>query len=98
MANGANFKNLFMHLTNYSINKHSAHFVNNTDASTDDHGNKWSLSALRRCLKRNGVDVRARSAPGLTHTCMHMHAYACICMDAWMDTRTHASMHGHMHA
>ena len=54
---GAALKNLFMHLTNYSINKHSAHFVNNTDASTDDHGNKWSLSALRRCLSRNGVNV-----------------------------------------
>ena len=48
-----------MHLTNYSINKHSNHFVHNNDASADDHGNKWSLSALRRCLARNGVDVDA---------------------------------------
>ena len=56
-AGGATLKNLFMHLTNYSINKHSAHFVANQDASSDDHGNKWSLSALRRCLARNGVDV-----------------------------------------
>ena len=54
---GAALKNLFMHLTNYSINKHSAHFVANNDATNDDHGNKWSLSALRRCLARNGVDV-----------------------------------------
>jgi len=53
------YKNVFMHLTNYSINKHSAHFVENTDASSDDHGNKWSLSALKRCLARNGVDVPA---------------------------------------
>ena len=29
----------------------------NCDATADDHGNKWSLSALRRCLARNGVDV-----------------------------------------
>ena len=56
---GAALKNLFMHLTNYSINKHSAHFVPNHDAANDDHGNKWSLSALRRCLARNGVDVDA---------------------------------------
>jgi hypothetical protein len=56
---GAGLKNLFMHLTNYSINKHSAHFVPNSDANADDHGNKWSLSALKRCLARNGVDVEA---------------------------------------
>jgi tubulin polyglutamylase TTLL5 len=54
---GAALKNLFMHLTNYSINKHSSHFVHNCDATADDHGNKWSLAALRRCLARNGVDV-----------------------------------------
>ena len=56
-AGGAALKNLFMHLTNYSINKHSQHFVPNNDADADDHGNKWSLSALRRCLARNGIDV-----------------------------------------
>ena len=55
----AALRNQFMHLTNYSINKHSAHFVPNCDASADDYGNKWSLSALRRCLSRNGVDVQA---------------------------------------
>ena len=59
---GAALKNLFMHLTNYSINKHSAHFVPNCDAAADDHGNKWSLSALYRCLARNGVDVEALQA------------------------------------
>ena len=58
-SGGGGYKNVFMHLTNYSINKHSAHFVENTDASSDDHGNKWSLSALKRCLARNGVDVPA---------------------------------------
>jgi len=58
-SGGAGYKNVFMHLTNYSINKHSAHFVENKDASSDDHGNKWSLAALKRCLARNGVDVPA---------------------------------------
>lgn len=53
--------NQFIHLTNYSINKTSLSFVQNQDASADDHGNKWSLSALKRCLTRNGVDVRARA-------------------------------------
>jgi hypothetical protein len=53
--------NAFIHLTNYSINKKSLAFVQNNDAAADDHGNKWSLSALKRCLARNGVDVRAHS-------------------------------------
>ena len=56
-AGGAHMKNLFMHLTNYSINKHSSKFVQNSDATADDTGSKWSLSALRRHLTRCGVDV-----------------------------------------
>lgn len=46
-----------MHLTNYSLNKFSEAFVSNTDASQDDVGNKWSLSALKRLLQKH---VRAR--------------------------------------
>ena len=53
----ASLHNQYMHLTNYSINKHSAKFVQNHDASEDDTGSKWSLSALRRHLARCGVDV-----------------------------------------
>ena len=53
----ASLHNQYMHLTNYSINKHSAKFVQNHDASEDDTGSKWSLSALRRHLVRCGVDV-----------------------------------------
>ncbi|KAL1529326.1 hypothetical protein AB1Y20_000280 [Prymnesium parvum] len=56
---GASLRNMYMHLTNYSINKHSSRFVPNHDANEDDHGNKWSMSALRRCLARGGVDVEA---------------------------------------
>eukprot|EP00742_Colponemidia_sp_Colp-10_P009226 GILJ01010045.1.p1 GENE.GILJ01010045.1~~GILJ01010045.1.p1 ORF type:complete len:1156 (-),score=172.77 GILJ01010045.1:144-3611(-) len=51
-----NIDNRFMHLTNYSVNKHSADFVQNEDASVDDRGNKWSLAALRRWLQEEGVD------------------------------------------
>jgi len=51
--------NHFIHLTNYSIQKKSASFAQNVDAAADDHGNKWSVSALKRCLARNGVDVSA---------------------------------------
>lgn len=38
----------YVHLTNYSLNKYNANFINNTDANQDDQGSKWSLSALRR--------------------------------------------------
>ena len=44
-------KNKYMHLTNYSINKKNANFVNNVDAKLDDYGSKWSVIALRRYLK-----------------------------------------------
>jgi tubulin polyglutamylase TTLL5 len=42
-----------MHLTNYSLNKFSEAFVSNTDAAHDDIGNKWSLTALKRLLKKH---------------------------------------------
>ena len=40
-----------MHLTNYSINKKNANFVNNVDAKLDDYGSKWSVLAIRRHLR-----------------------------------------------
>ena len=60
VTSAAGLRNQFMHLPNYSINKRSANFVPNKDANSDDHGNKWSLSALRRCLARRWC----RSAAG----------------------------------
>jgi tubulin polyglutamylase TTLL5 len=51
--------NRFAHLTNYSVNKHSASFVPNTDAAADDVGAKWSLRALRSRLRQDGIDVDA---------------------------------------
>eukprot|EP00743_Colponemidia_sp_Colp-15_P005121 GILK01005511.1.p1 GENE.GILK01005511.1~~GILK01005511.1.p1 ORF type:complete len:679 (+),score=93.09 GILK01005511.1:60-2039(+) len=50
--------NRFMHLTNYSVNKNNAEFIKNEDATHDDVGHKWSLSALWRYLKEDmNVDV-----------------------------------------
>ncbi len=49
--------NLFVHLTNYSVNKKSANYVSCPDASVEDYGNKWSLSALLQHLHSTGVDV-----------------------------------------
>ncbi|KAK3283027.1 hypothetical protein CYMTET_9260 [Cymbomonas tetramitiformis] len=51
--------NLYMHLTNYSINKNSPTFVKNVDAALDDEGSKWSLQALWRYLEEQGANVEA---------------------------------------
>ncbi len=53
-------KNKYMHLTNYSINKKNANFVNNVDAKLDDYGSKWSVLAIRRHLRdKMGIDDSA---------------------------------------
>jgi len=49
-------KQRFVHLTNYSVNKHSKNFVKNTDAEEDGTGSKWSVRALRNHLSEQGVD------------------------------------------
>ena len=49
------------HLTNYSVNAKSAKFVQNTDASLDGEGSKWSLAALAVHLEREtGAGTWAR--------------------------------------
>lgn len=47
-----------MHLTNYSVNKKSLNFINNKDATEEDYGSKWSLTALRKHLRDAGIDDR----------------------------------------
>lgn len=46
----------YVHLTNYSLNKYNANFINNTDATQDDQGSKWSLTALKKKFKALGID------------------------------------------
>ncbi|KAH9280727.1 Tubulin polyglutamylase TTLL5 [Echinococcus granulosus] len=53
------YKNLCMHLTNYSVNKKNRFFVHNDDADIEDFGNKWSLGALLRYLRGEGKDTAA---------------------------------------
>lgn len=48
--------NRFAHLTNYSVNKKNEKYVQNTSASEDSRGNKWSLSGLFKHLQTIGVD------------------------------------------
>lgn len=42
----SSIKNLFSHLTNYSINKKNENFTQNRSLDERDHGNKWSMSDL----------------------------------------------------
>lgn len=52
-----NLANLFMHLTNYAINKDSENFVANTDDKADDIGSKRSFtSVLKRIEEEFGVN------------------------------------------
>ena len=51
------YDNHFIHLTNYSINKYSDKFVANTNPEHDDVGHKWSLPALWKRLRKEGIDV-----------------------------------------
>jgi tubulin polyglutamylase TTLL6/13 len=47
---GTNLKNLFMHLTNYAINKNSDDYEDG-DADCDDSGHKRSLGAILTKLR-----------------------------------------------
>ena len=55
--NGTNLDNLFMHLTNYAINKNSSKFVQNTNEDVDDVGHKRSITFIWKYLRDQGHDV-----------------------------------------
>ncbi|XP_077995213.1 tubulin polyglutamylase TTLL5-like isoform X2 [Glandiceps talaboti] len=50
-------RNTCMHLTNYSVNKKSSDYVRCDDPNIEDYGNKWSLGAMLRYIKKQGRDV-----------------------------------------
>ncbi|KAJ4460889.1 putative tubulin polyglutamylase TTLL6 [Paratrimastix pyriformis] len=52
----ANMAHTYMHLTNYSLNKHNQNFV---PGQTEDEGSKRSLSSINRWLAQHGHDVEA---------------------------------------
>ena len=51
-----NMKNVFMHLTNYALNKNSEYYEQADDVN-DDEGHKRSFGAILRHLKRQGCDI-----------------------------------------
>lgn len=51
-------KNLYSHLTNYSINKKSDNFTQNKSLDERDHGNKWSISDLQNHLEKLGIHMQ----------------------------------------
>lgn len=65
--NESNIDNLFMHLTNYAINKNSEAFVQNeggdgTDEDDDDGTHKRSLKSLWSTLRIMGHNVKKLKA------------------------------------
>lgn len=54
---GSNLSNLFMHLTNYAINKDADNFMQN---SPDDKGHKRSMTSVLR-----QIDEQAAVTPGM---------------------------------
>ncbi len=49
--------NKFVHLTNYSINKKSANYVQSENLENDDFGFKWSLTAFCKHLEEINIDM-----------------------------------------
>ncbi|CAG9328822.1 ttll-11_11 [Blepharisma stoltei] len=52
-----NLDEMFMHLTNYAVNKHNPKFVQNEDPEHCDIGHKRSLSSVLIRLEEEGYDV-----------------------------------------
>jgi hypothetical protein len=52
-----NFKKFFMHLTNYSINKHSETFIESENILEPNNATKRTITSLMLSLALQGVDV-----------------------------------------
>lgn len=55
-------ENLFIHLTNYAINKQSENFEANQDEEEDDSGHKRSVSSVLKHIEEN---VPGQTAEGI---------------------------------
>jgi tubulin polyglutamylase TTLL5 len=50
-------QDVFMHLTNYAVNKKNTKFVKNKTGDEELSASKWSLTALKKFLAKDGVNV-----------------------------------------
>jgi len=57
--NRININNLYMHLTNYAINKTSKNFIQNKDASDSNIGHKRSLAFIWKYIDTHGGNSRS---------------------------------------
>jgi tubulin polyglutamylase TTLL4 len=84
----SSLKNKCVHLTNYSINKDSPTFINNTSVDEDGVGSKWSFRALKEYYRTVGVNAERIFAQikaiviktlvsSEAYICSKMHKYAC---------------------
>ncbi len=55
--NFSNLENLYMHLTNYAINKTSSKFVQNKNEDKDNEGHKRSFTYVMKLLEEKGENV-----------------------------------------
>ncbi|OMJ90758.1 hypothetical protein SteCoe_6836 [Stentor coeruleus] len=53
-----NINNMFIHLTNYAVNKGNRAFINNKNIGSDNVGHKRSLRSLYKLLESQGHDVQ----------------------------------------
>lgn len=89
------YKNPFIHLTNYSINKKSKKFsLRNPDGEDDDVqeavGSKWRLSVFRRFLRDSGIDdaeVFSRIESCVAHALVSVEACCAPATQDWAKYR-----------
>ena len=55
------YSNMFVHLTNYSLNKDSGNFTQPTSVD-DNTGHKWTITNLYKRLRQDGIDTEAIQA------------------------------------
>ena len=57
--NYRNLNNMFMHLTNYAINKNSSNYQQNESAEGSGQSHKRSLASIWKTIREKGHDVKA---------------------------------------
>lgn len=80
---------LYMHLTNYSVNKHNENFERD---ETVDKGSKRSISWFTEFLRTNDYDVAkfwgdvSVRGQSTQNTCKHRHSYTQTRCEQWMTS------------